>query len=66
VAQQFEIGDLVFLEDANIVGIVLDIQIFGTEDKDIDVEVQWIDGEKYWCLAEGLTIAAKAAAPPDV
>jgi len=56
--QNFEIGDLVFLEVVNIVGVVIDISCFG--DDIVDVDVQWIDGDRYWCLAEGLTIISKS------
>jgi len=28
-------------------------------DEIVDVEVQWIDGERYWCLGEGLTLVPK-------
>lgn len=56
--QNFEIGDLVFLEVVNIVGIIIDTKHFGNDI--VDVEVQWIDGDRYWCLAQGLTIVSKA------
>ena len=54
----FDIGDMVYLEDISIVGIVTDV--FKFDDEEVDVEVQWIDGERYWCLANGLTIISKS------
>ena len=52
-----KLGDLVFLDFSNVVGIVIDLK--GFTDNVVDVEVQWIDGERCWCLAEGLLIVSK-------
>jgi hypothetical protein len=55
--KKFTVGDLVFLDFSNIVGIIININIF--DDDIVDVEVQWSDGERCWCLAEGLVIVSK-------
>ena len=62
---RYDIGDLVYLddqEDRKIIGIIIDKLVSGNElvDGIVDVEVHWINGTSFWCLAEGLTIIAKA------
>jgi|10_taG_2_1085330.scaffolds.fasta_scaffold11541_6 hypothetical protein len=59
---RYDIGDLVYLDDVNITGVIIDKIVFGNELVDglVDVEVQWTNGTNYWCLAEGLTIVSKA------
>ena len=63
------IGDLVIVEDRNIVGIVLQTVSWGgdesnchppREDEVRDIEVRWIDGEQYWCNSEAVTVRSKA------
>jgi len=63
---RYDIGDLVYLDDHKITGIIIDKLVFGNEiiDGVVDVEVHWIHGTNSWanwCLAEGLTIVSKAS-----
>ena len=52
------VGDLVFLDVIDVVGIIVEIKKFS--ETDIDAEVYWRDGERFWCLAEGLTVLSRA------
>ncbi len=61
-----DIGDLVYHDDETITGIVVDISYFaigyeyGSDSLRIaDVEVLWSTGQRYWCLAESLTLLSK-------
>lgn len=61
-----DIGDLVYHDDISITGIIVDISYFaigyeyGSDSLRIaDVEVQWCTGQRYWCLAESLTVLSK-------
>jgi hypothetical protein len=68
MSTRYDIGDLVYLDDVNITGIIIDKVVFGNElvDGIVDVEVHWSSGISYWCLAEGLTILSKANVKKDI
>jgi hypothetical protein len=60
------IGDLVYLDDESVVGMIVDISVYaigyayGSASLRIaDIEVLWSSGERYWCLAESLTVISK-------
>ena len=61
MSHDIDIGDLVIVEDGNIVGIVVQTLTWGSYiDNEVhDIEVCWIDGGQYWCNAEALTIKSK-------
>ena len=68
MSTRYDIGDLVYLDNINITGIIIDKIVFGSEliDGMVDVLVQWTNGTNCWCLAEGLTIVSKANIKKDI
>lgn len=55
---EYEIGDLVLLEDKEKnIGVITDVQVYG--DDLVDVEIRWSDGDQHWCSTEGLKIISK-------
>ncbi len=51
--RKFAVGDLVQFDMSHILGIVTDVKIaeaFSPLEEILDVQVHWIDGEKFWCL----------------
>jgi len=59
------IGDLVQLDIAPVVGLVLEIKIFSPEpERKADAYVFWFDsGQSYWCLEESLKLISKYSPP---
>lgn len=50
---KFKIGDLVQFDSDKVLGIITDIKIakeFKPHEKVLDVKVNWMDGEEFWCL----------------
>ena len=59
----YNIGDLVLLHDIeDRVGVIIDINVLGNDlvHGIVDLEVQWTDGERYWCNAEAIEVIVKA------
>lgn len=65
MAHVYNVGDLVLLQGIDdLYGIILEVHIYGNDVVHgiIDLDIQWTDGDRYWCAAESVTVVSKASA----
>jgi len=59
----YNIGDLVLLQSIeDQIGVIVDVNVFGNDlvHGIVDLDVQWTNGERYWCNAEAIEVIVKA------
>jgi hypothetical protein len=58
--EDIETGDLVRLIGTELLGVVLKLSPFDTNDSVLtDIQVYWSDNKFYWCLKESLILVSK-------